>query len=135
MNNKVRVRNAKFVAISVFVLASVFLVTAMTVHDAWPEPIAGWFVGVAYALLGILTIHNFLVGSHRGHVVYMRMLWVYLAITFVFLVRSFGLLLGLPYWVAGASLIFLLWLVIRPYQGQIQRERKLGISKDYFLDY
>ncbi len=135
MANQRKIRSAKLFAAGIFSLAALFFITAMIVHEQWENAIFGWLVGFFYAALGIFTIYNFLVGPHRGHVVYMRMLWVYLAIASIFLIRSFGLLLGPAYWIVGASLVFLLWLVIRPYKDQIQRERRLGISKDYFLEY
>lgn len=107
---------------------------AFAVHEEWPHPLVGWATAACFFTLGGMTIYNYLFGSHKGHPVYMRMLLVYLALAALFLIRSYGLFIGPRYWATGATAVFVLWLVVRPYQSTIKREKTLGIKHDYFRE-
>ncbi|WP_371894087.1 hypothetical protein [Xanthomonas fragariae] len=122
----------KILACTLAMVSFVLFAISFAVHEPWPSPLIGWLTGTFFYALGIMSIYNYILGSHKGHVVYLRMLFVYLLLSTVFLIRSCGAFLGLGYWIAGALIVFTLWLVVRPYQSKIKAEKAEGIRRDYF---
>ncbi|TAP12456.1 hypothetical protein [Xanthomonas oryzae] len=83
---------------------------------------------------GLMSIHNHLFGSHKGHFVYFKMLLVHLFLSAAFLIRSCGVFIGPGYCIIGALIISALWMITRPYQSKIKKEKASGIRRDYFSE-
>ncbi|WP_146470030.1 hypothetical protein [Xanthomonas vasicola] len=129
---KMKAIHKKILACTIAIVSFVLFAISFIVHEEWPFPLIGWLTGTFFYALGLMSIYNYILGSHKGHVVYFRMLVVYLLLSIIFLIRSYGFFLGLGYWVTGAIIVFTLWLIVRPYQSKIKAEKSAGIRRDYF---
>jgi hypothetical protein len=127
-----RFEKSKRSVVAVWCIAVILFALAFQAHEAWPDAAVGSVTAVFIAIFGGLTLYNYLWGTHRGHPVYARLAAIYAVYGLVFYVRSCGLLLGPLYWIVGAGIILGIWLIVRPYQDQIAKDRRDGTRKSFF---
>ncbi|WP_155394191.1 hypothetical protein [Xanthomonas albilineans] len=124
----------KILACTIAIVSFVLFAISFVVHEEWPFPLIGWLTGTFFYAFGLMSIYNYILGSHKGHFLYFRMLLVYLIFSIVFLIRSCGIFIGIGYWITGSLILFILWIIIRPHQSKIMTEKAAGIRRDYFSE-
>ncbi|WP_155394817.1 hypothetical protein [Xanthomonas albilineans] len=127
-----KVIHRKLLACAITIVSFVVFAITFVAHEEWPFPLVGWLTGTFFYTFGLMSIYNYLLGSHKGHFVYFRMLLVYLFLSIIFLIRSCGFFIGVGYWITGELIIFVLWMIIRRHQEKITEEKAAGIRRDYF---
>ncbi|PPU93508.1 hypothetical protein XalbCFBP2523_06245 [Xanthomonas albilineans] len=131
---EMKVIHKKLLACAIAAVSFLLFSIAFMVHEEWPFPLVGWLTGTFFYAFGLMSIYNYILGSHKGHFLYFRMLLVYLILSIVFLIRSCGIFIGIGYWITGSLILFVLWMIIRPHQSKIMAEKAAGIRRDYFSE-